>query len=197
MTTTLRDEARELVSPHKFGGDRMAALLYILSLDGGEDEQTGDAVDWQFHAARFGRRILYCDTQGFVWLDRYPSELQAVRAFEADDRSYGEYLEAQEQERQLWADGFRPGPRLEADGFMPGDAVRVDGYDGIAFRVDGFPERSGPDAEWSGEYWWHPGQRTCHMVGDDREFTFDVDDLTPLDEDEFCSGCGQIGCGWC
>jgi hypothetical protein len=33
------------------------------------------------------------------------------------------------------------------------------------------------------------------MIGDDREFTFDVEDLTALDRDEFCGECGQIGCG--
>ena len=36
----------------------------------------------------------------------------------------------------------------------------------------------------------------CVMVGDDRVFSFYADDLTILPEDEFCSGCGQIGCGW-
>ena len=35
----------------------------------------------------------------------------------------------------------------------------------------------------------------CIMVGDDREFTFDIEELSPLDEEEFCPGCGQIGCG--
>ena len=32
------------------------------------------------------------------------------------------------------------------------------------------------------------------MVGDDREHEVEVDSLTRLDEDDFCSGCGQIGC---
>lgn len=36
----------------------------------------------------------------------------------------------------------------------------------------------------------------CHMVGDDSVWTFDVEDLTVLNEDEYCGGCGQIGCGW-
>lgn len=34
------------------------------------------------------------------------------------------------------------------------------------------------------------------MVGDDRKHTIDVDDLTKLDDDEYCSSCGQVGCGW-
>lgn len=34
----------------------------------------------------------------------------------------------------------------------------------------------------------------AHMVGDDRDHIIDVDDLTPLDDDDYCPGCGQIGC---
>ena len=33
------------------------------------------------------------------------------------------------------------------------------------------------------------------MVGDDREFIVDVDDLTEIPDDSYCPGCGQIGCG--
>ncbi len=36
--------------------------------------------------------------------------------------------------------------------------------------------------------------RAC-MVGDDRVETVDVDDLTLIDEEDFCRDCGQIGCG--
>jgi hypothetical protein len=35
----------------------------------------------------------------------------------------------------------------------------------------------------------------AHMIGDDRDFTFDIEDLMPLDEDGYCPGCGQTGCG--
>lgn len=33
------------------------------------------------------------------------------------------------------------------------------------------------------------------MVGDNRKHIVDVDDLTLIDEEDFCYGCGQIGCG--
>ena len=33
------------------------------------------------------------------------------------------------------------------------------------------------------------------MVGDDYKHIVDVDDLTKIDDDDYCSGCGQIGCG--
>jgi hypothetical protein len=34
------------------------------------------------------------------------------------------------------------------------------------------------------------------MVGDDIVHHVDVDDLVKIEDDEYCSGCGQIGCGW-
>jgi len=39
------------------------------------------------------------------------------------------------------------------------------------------------------------GRATMVMVGDDRKFQIDPDDCTELDEDAYCPGCGQIGCG--
>jgi hypothetical protein len=33
------------------------------------------------------------------------------------------------------------------------------------------------------------------MVGDDGVHQIDVDDLVVITEDDFCHGCGQIGCG--
>ena len=32
------------------------------------------------------------------------------------------------------------------------------------------------------------------MVGDDREYIVGIDDLTLLQDDDFCAECGQIGC---
>jgi hypothetical protein len=32
------------------------------------------------------------------------------------------------------------------------------------------------------------------MVGDDRVFVVEVDDLTRLDDGDYCSQCGQVGC---
>jgi len=34
----------------------------------------------------------------------------------------------------------------------------------------------------------------AHMVGDDKTFHVDRHDLVPIDDDDYCSGCGQIGC---
>lgn len=50
----------------------------------------------------------------------------------------------------------------------------------------------------TGEGEWVDGDgsrvRVC-MVGDNHVFTVDADECTPLNNSEFCDGCGQIGCG--
>lgn len=64
----------------------------------------------------------------------------------------------------------------------PVDAVyKVEGYDGVAWRVDEFIEQN---------------MVRCHMIGDDRSFEFDIEELTKIEEGTFCWSCGQIGCGW-
>lgn len=194
--TTFTDEVRETVSPHKFGGSRMAAACWLLSLDGCADEETGDATDWQYHVARIGRRLLYTDEQGFVWVDSYDSELQAVRAFEADDRAYGEAVEARDEEDRLYGEGYVESESVGVLEFHPGEAVRAEGHAGVAFRVDRVASQEGPNTAWTGIRWWNPQRRVCHMIGDDVEYEFDVLELSPLDDDDYCSSCGQIGCSW-
>lgn len=34
------------------------------------------------------------------------------------------------------------------------------------------------------------------MIGDDRRWLFDPEDVSEIDDEDYCSGCGQIGCGW-
>lgn len=34
----------------------------------------------------------------------------------------------------------------------------------------------------------------AHMVGDDARFEFGIDELTKIDEDDYCHECGQVGC---
>jgi hypothetical protein len=86
-------------------------------------------------------------------------------------------------------------------------AYKVEGWAGVAWRATGYviEHEVVPVYDEDGEYtgfddWEEVEDRErvkCYMVGDDAKFTFDVDELTPLDNDEYCSGCGQIGCGWC
>lgn len=84
----------------------------------------------------------------------------------------------------------------------------VAGYRGIAFYLRGYVRTPLVDdntgelvRDWLGEcddaYNVDTTQVRAIMVGDDREHIVDVNDLTPLDDDAYCSGCGQIGCGWC
>lgn len=62
-----------------------------------------------------------------------------------------------------------------------GDTVRVQGHGGVAWRI----ERITGDT-----------QVICRMVGDDHDWMFDLSDLSPLAETEYCHDCGQTGCGW-
>jgi hypothetical protein len=86
-------------------------------------------------------------------------------------------------------------------------AYRVDGHDGIAWRATSHVEESVlvhdyyEDDDGSASYAEYEdvvntSMVNAHMVGDDRNFVFDVDDLTPLEDDEYCGSCGQVGCGW-
>lgn len=75
-------------------------------------------------------------------------------------------------------------------------AYRVAGYSGIAWRVFAYETEPDEDTEWSGLE--NPtGNLLAHMIGDNREFSFEPDELEPLAEEDYCAGCGQIGCGWC
>lgn len=38
------------------------------------------------------------------------------------------------------------------------------------------------------------GEIVAVMVGDDRRFTFDLNEISPLEREEYCGECGQIGC---
>lgn len=72
---------------------------------------------------------------------------------------------------------------------------RVEGYGGVAWRAIRWETKPDCETSWTG-YEIPTGKVECVMVGDNRKFSFDPEDLTPLDDDEFCSCCGQIGCGW-
>jgi hypothetical protein len=75
----------------------------------------------------------------------------------------------------------------------------VAGYRGIAWYLIGYVENE--------TYRWDD-EAECEypvlemdldmveavMVGDDRKFEIDVDDLTKLDDEDYCHQCGQIGC---
>jgi hypothetical protein len=76
---------------------------------------------------------------------------------------------------------------------FPAYAYKVKGWSGIAFWILGWETEPTEETEWSGME-DRTGNVIGIMVGDDRKHSIDPDDLTPLDEEGFCHGCGQIGC---
>ena len=85
-------------------------------------------------------------------------------------------------------------PNYEADDeTFPAEAYAASGYRGVAWRVYGWEIEPTEDTEWDGIE-ERTGRVVCAMVGDDRRFTFEPSELTPLDGDDYCGVCGQIGC---
>jgi hypothetical protein len=74
-------------------------------------------------------------------------------------------------------------------------AYKVDGWPGIAFNVIGPEELPDEDTEWSG-IGVETGRMLVCMVGDDRTFAVDPEDIWEISDDDYCGGCGQIGCPW-
>ena len=74
------------------------------------------------------------------------------------------------------------------------DGYCVDGWQGIAWYVRGWQTEPDQDTEWSG-YEVRTGRVVCTMIGDDRQFLFDPDEVHPLEREAYCGECGQIGCG--
>lgn len=89
-------------------------------------------------------------------------------------------------------------------------AYTVKGYPGIAFRFYSWPmvwdpylslvqddegnewEEDCGDGEWVEQE--NSDRANFVMIGDDRVFTFDLTDVTALEDNAFCHSCGQIGC---
>jgi len=69
----------------------------------------------------------------------------------------------------------------------------VEGMSGIAFYA--YKAETKPDADtyWTG-YENETGNVLMVMVGDDREFSVDPEDVTEIPENAYCPECGQIGC---
>ena len=71
----------------------------------------------------------------------------------------------------------------------------VAGMPGVAWYLTGYVSRETPDTWWDGITEIDDSLVKAVMVGDDRVHEIDVDDLTLIGEDDYCSSCGQIGCG--
>jgi len=86
-------------------------------------------------------------------------------------------------------------PNYETDNeTFAADAYTADGWGaGIAWAVLGWETEPDEDTEWSG-YEVRTGRVVACMVGDDRYFTFDPDEIHPLNREDYCGECGQVGC---
>jgi hypothetical protein len=72
-------------------------------------------------------------------------------------------------------------------------AYGVAGHPGIAFHLLGPETVPDGDTEWTGME-VETGRVIVVMVGDDRRIPVDPEDVTPIADEDYCSGCGQIGC---
>lgn len=79
----------------------------------------------------------------------------------------------------------------EDNGF--GDDKFSDQRKDVAYTILGWELEPDEDTEWTGIY-QPTGELLVIMVGDDHVWHFSPYDLTPIDDDDYCPGCGQIGC---
>lgn len=79
------------------------------------------------------------------------------------------------------------------DSTFPAAGYTLDGYDGMAWHVLGWETVPIESTEWSGEE-ARTGLVIARMIGDDRNFAFEPGDLVPIEREDYCGTCGQIGC---
>lgn len=65
---------------------------------------------------------------------------------------------------------------------------------GVAFYVLGYEVQADDDTEWTGIL-ERTGRLVAVMVGDDRRYVVDEEDVRRLKRAEYCGSCGQMGCG--
>jgi hypothetical protein len=83
-------------------------------------------------------------------------------------------------------------------------AFKSDDFKGIALRFSQYVKDDddifylNDDDDWEEVDYNSDNEITSaffHMVGDDTDYLIEIEDIEILDDDEFCGGCGQIGCG--
>lgn len=74
-------------------------------------------------------------------------------------------------------------------------AYKVEGYEGVAWLLICHPRYIVDDDDNCNFGAFANTERVvAHMIGDNREFEFEIDEITPISEDEYCSQCGQMRC---
>jgi len=85
-------------------------------------------------------------------------------------------------------------PSYESSPEFDADAYTVDGFHkGIAFSALGWETEPDDDTEWSGIE-ERTGNLIVRMVGDDRCWSVDPSDVHPIEREDYCGECGQVGC---
>jgi hypothetical protein len=56
------------------------------------DESTG-SVEWHGHVSRFGKRLLHSDDRGFVTVERFSTEAEAIERFNVIDDEYSAWMD--------------------------------------------------------------------------------------------------------
>ena len=92
----------------------------------------------------------------------------------------------------------------EDDATFNADAYQVKRHGGVAWRVLGWETEPGQNEWWDDEEEMYvfdeepepvrTGNVVCVMVGDDHHWSFEPEDVTPLEREAYCGECGQIGC---
>lgn len=169
-----------------YTGESDFGTATLLELD--DEDRTALALIWALHYEENPSADQWSDAAACIVYGRdnawfgdavfFPSIDEARAAYEAFDNAYSEWLGCEDC-------GAETGSACTCD-FDPsagpiavGTVVSVANHGGVAWRVDAYTV---------------DGSVTCHMVGDDRPFTFGIADLSPLADDAYCQGCGQTGC---
>lgn len=147
---------------------------------GDEDESDGQGNGM----ARFGRRIFRWDDQGFEDSDIFDTVELAAAAFtraalEGYHSKCEKCGEVVHNDESSWYEHTKDECGTEDYNFL---RVTIAGWDGVAWAI----VKTYPII----------GRIDMVMVGDDRVFNHDWNDATIIDHEDYCGGCGQIGCGW-
>jgi hypothetical protein len=182
---------RETYDPgHKYNSAITCYMdTVIMGMSGYDDIVTHPSETVTEGVARIGKRLLFWDEQGFVSSMRYMTVAQASREFSSYEDTYNQIV-VQWQRECMHKDHDEHGVCSECEAEVLGPLAMVPamvyGYPGIAWRIDTHCEAT--------------NLVTCHMIGDDRSFQFEANEVTEINEDDaeykFCRVCGQIGCGW-
>lgn len=93
MINQFGDDIR-LTDPHRHKYD--SAMAEYLDSGYDYDDATGD-VSWHGFVRRFGKRLVHEDDYGFVTVERYATEAEAIERWETIDAEYGEWLDANDE----------------------------------------------------------------------------------------------------